>query len=60
MNETLPAVLLIGAGIELIVGLWTPDAGTLVALTEVWKMVMLPGDRGVGCYWEPLVARSQC
>jgi uncharacterized membrane protein YphA (DoxX/SURF4 family) len=46
MNVTLPAVLLIGAGILLVVGLWTPMAGTLVALTEVLKMVMVPGDRG--------------
>jgi uncharacterized membrane protein YphA (DoxX/SURF4 family) len=46
MNVTLPAVLLVGGGILLVVGLWTPIAGTLVALTEVWKMVMLPGDRG--------------
>ena len=47
MNVTLPAVLLIGAGILLILGLWTPIAGTLVGLTEMWKMVMLPGDRWV-------------
>jgi uncharacterized membrane protein YphA (DoxX/SURF4 family) len=46
MNVTLPAVLLIGAGILLVVGLWTPMAGTLVALTEILKMVMVPGDRG--------------
>ena len=26
-------------------GLWTPIAGTSVALTEIWKMLMLPGDR---------------
>jgi uncharacterized membrane protein YphA (DoxX/SURF4 family) len=47
MNVTLPAVLLIGAGILLIVGLWTPIAGTAVGLIEIWKMFMLPGDRGV-------------
>jgi len=29
----------------LIAGLWTPVAGTSVALTEVWKMLMLPGDK---------------
>ena len=45
LNVTLPAVVLIGAGILLIVGLGTPVAGTLVALTEIWKMVMVPGDR---------------
>ena len=47
INVTVPAVLLIGAGILLIVGLWAPIAGTSVALTEIWKMVMLPGDRWV-------------
>ena len=46
LNVTVPAVLLIGAGILLIVGLWTPIAGTAIALIEIWKMVMLPGDRG--------------
>jgi hypothetical protein len=46
MDVTLPAVLLIGAGILLIVGLWTPIAGTAVGLIEIWKMVMLAGDRG--------------
>ena len=47
INVTLPAVVLIGAGILLIVGLWTPVAGVSVALTEIWKMAMLPGDRWV-------------
>src|SRR5208337_1247642 len=45
MNVTIPAILLIGAGILLIAGLWTPIAGALVALTEIWKMLMLPGDK---------------
>ncbi len=45
MNLTVPAVLLMGAGILLIAGLWTPIAGTSVALTEIWKMLMLPADR---------------
>jgi putative oxidoreductase len=47
MNVWIPAVLLIGAGILLIPGLWTPIAGTSVALIEIWKMVVLPGDRWV-------------
>jgi putative oxidoreductase len=47
MNVWIPAVLLIGAGILLILGLWTPIAGTSVALIEIWKMVVLPGDRWV-------------
>ena len=45
MNVTIPAILLIGAGILLIAGLWTPIAGASVALTEIWKMLMLPGDK---------------
>jgi len=45
MNVTIPAILLLGAGILLIAGLWTPIAGISVALTELWKMLMLPGDK---------------
>jgi hypothetical protein len=45
MNVTVPAILLLGAGILLIAGLWTPIAGVSVALTEIWSMLMLPGDR---------------
>ena len=45
MNATIPAILLMGAGILLIVGLWTPVVGVLIALTELWKMLMLPGDK---------------
>jgi uncharacterized membrane protein YphA (DoxX/SURF4 family) len=30
--------LLIGAGILLLAGLWTPIAGTIVALIELWKI----------------------
>ena len=47
MNVTIPAVLLIAAGILLIAGLWTPVVGIFVALIEVWKMLMLPGDKWV-------------
>ena len=47
LNVTIPAVLSIGAGILLIAGLWTPVAGTSVALIEIWKMIMLPGDKWV-------------
>ena len=38
-------MLLMGAGILLLAGLWTPIAGASVALTELWKMLMLPGDK---------------
>ena len=45
LNVTIPAILLVGGGIFLIVGLWTPIAGVSVAITEVWKMLMLHGDK---------------
>jgi putative oxidoreductase len=47
MNVTIPAVLLMGAGILLIVGLWTPIVGTSIALIEIWKILVLPGDKWV-------------
>jgi uncharacterized membrane protein YphA (DoxX/SURF4 family) len=47
MNVTFPAVLLMGGGILLIAGLWTPIAGTSIALIEIWKMLTLPGDKWV-------------
>ena len=45
LNVTVPAILLIGAGTLLIAGLWTPIAGVAVAFTEIWKMLMLHGDK---------------
>jgi len=47
MNVTIPAVLLTGAGILLIAGLWTPIVGTSIALIEIWKMLTLAGDKWV-------------
>jgi putative oxidoreductase len=47
MNVTIPAVLLLGAGILLIVGLWTPIVGTSIALIEIWKMLTVAGDKWV-------------
>jgi len=38
------SVLLIGAGILLLAGLWTPIAGTIVALVELWKIFAVPND----------------
>jgi uncharacterized membrane protein YphA (DoxX/SURF4 family) len=45
INLTISAILLLVAGSLLIAGLWTPIAGASVALIEVWKMLMLPGDK---------------
>ena len=39
------AIVLMGAGILLIAGLWTPIAGTSIALTEIFKMLLIPGDK---------------
>jgi putative oxidoreductase len=47
MNVTIPAVLLMGAGTLLIIGLWTPVAGTSVAMIEIWKILTLAGDKSV-------------
>jgi len=44
LNVTIPAVLLMGAGILLIIGLWTPIVGTSIALIEIWKMFTVAGD----------------
>ena len=47
MNVTIPAVLLLGAGILVIAGLWTPIAGTSIALIEIWKVLTVAGDKWV-------------
>jgi uncharacterized membrane protein YphA (DoxX/SURF4 family) len=39
-----PQVMGAGAGILLLVGLWTPVAGALVAIVEVWIAFARPGD----------------
>jgi putative oxidoreductase len=38
-------VLEAGAGIFLVVGLWTPIAGALAAVVELWCVFSKPGDR---------------
>jgi putative oxidoreductase len=47
MNMAIPAVLLMGAGILLIVGLWTPIVGTSIAVIEIWNILTLAGDKSV-------------
>jgi hypothetical protein len=44
---TLLSVLLGGAAILLIIGLYTPIVGTLVALIESCRLVTIPADRWV-------------
>jgi putative oxidoreductase len=47
MNVTIPTLLLMGAGLLLIAGLWTPIVGTSIALIEIWKILTAPGDKWV-------------
>ena len=47
MNVTIPAVLLMGAGVLLVIGLWTPIVGTSIAFIEIWKILMIAGDKWV-------------
>jgi hypothetical protein len=42
---TIVSVLLAAAAILLIIGLYTPIVGTLVAAIETWRLVTIPGDR---------------
>ena len=39
-----PQIIGAGAGILLVVGLWTPVAGALVAIVEMWTTFSRPGD----------------
>ena len=47
MSVTIPAVLLMGTGLLLIAGLWTPIVGASIAVIETWKMLIVPGDKWV-------------
>jgi hypothetical protein len=50
INTTLTSLFLAAFGLLLIPGLWTPIAGTLVALLQIWQMMTITGDR-----WVPLL-----
>ena len=45
LNATITSAILLGSGALLILGLWTPIVGSLVAITESWKILTLPGDK---------------
>ena len=45
LNTTITAAMLLVAGFLLILGLWTPIAGTSVAVIEAWKILTVPGDK---------------
>ena len=42
--SAISCVFVAGGGLLLLIGLWTPIAGTLVAAIEVWKFFFQPGD----------------
>ena len=44
MLLTVLSVLTTTAGLLLLAGLWTPIAGTLVAVIETWKIFLIPGN----------------
>jgi len=41
---SLPDIVAAGAGLLVFFGLWTPVAGTLVAVVQLWNLISLPGD----------------
>ena len=45
-----PQIVAAGAGILLLVGLWTPVMGTVVAIVEAWIVLSRPADP-----WIPIV-----
>ena len=47
LNLIIASVILLAGAILLMLGLWTPIVGTLVALVELWKILTLPGDKWV-------------
>ena len=50
IDSTPVSVVLAVSGIVLIPGLWTPVAGTLIALFEIWHVLTVAGDP-----WVPLL-----
>lgn len=47
VHTMVPDVLQAGSGLLVIAGLWTPVAGTLVALLEIWQVLTRTGDASV-------------
>jgi len=47
--------LTVVAGVLLLLGLWTPIAGVLVALVELWHAFALPGDP-----WSHILLATLC
>ena len=45
ITTTVISLFLVGLGLLLIPGLWTPITGALIALLETWQMMTIAGDR---------------
>ena len=45
-----PQLIAAGAGMLLLVGLWTPAVGTVIAIVEAWIVLWRPGDP-----WVPIM-----
>lgn len=45
LSLTIASVILLAGGILLMLGLWTPIVGSIVALVELWKILTLPEDK---------------
>jgi len=45
LNSTITSAILLGLGILLMIGLWTPISGIMAAIIEAWKILTLPGDK---------------
>jgi uncharacterized membrane protein YphA (DoxX/SURF4 family) len=44
MDQELPRLVAAGAGVILLVGFWTPIAGVVVSLLELWLVLARSGD----------------
>ena len=51
---------LAGSGLLLIAGLWTPLAGSVVVVIEIWDIMTMKQDALVGLLAEPLLALWRC
>jgi uncharacterized membrane protein YphA (DoxX/SURF4 family) len=47
LGAIVPEMIAVVGGIFLLVGLWTPVAGTLVAVVELWTIFVVAGDLSV-------------
>src|SRR5271169_7031 len=53
VGSVAPQIIGVGAGTLLLVGLWTPLAGCLLAIAEVWIAFSYPGDP-----WIPIMVAA--